>query len=114
MFTSTTKAIVTGASAHKGTFEKVEKGEKVEIDYDYLKFHTQMQIRPDENTKAQGFATVECRIKDRSSDYDQIFGGYKLPVLAEVEYMESTKGDGKIIKEYLNITVIKEVSLSDV
>lgn len=110
MFTSTTKAIVTGASAHKGSFENKQKEV---VEYDYLQFHIQTQLKTAKDFKAGGFATVKCRIKDKADDYDNIFGSYKFPVLAELEYLEATTGDGTMSKEYLQIRVLQEIDLTD-
>lgn len=110
MFTSKTKAIVTGASAHKGSFENKEKDV---VEYDYLQFHIQTQLKTAKDSKAGGFATVKARIKDKSTQYDKIFADFKFPVLAELEYIEATTGDGKMSKEYLDIVVLQELDMSE-
>lgn len=97
-----TQMLITGAKPNKGTF-KDDEGKLVE--FDNITFYCKIPLMG-----GKGFATVEYKLKDRSADFDKIFGGsdFAVDVLSEVSYIESTNGKGKTIREITDITVIKK------
>lgn len=97
---STAKVLITGAFASKGSFTN-DKGEKVQ--YDHINFYTQMPL-----VKGKGFATAENKLKNRSNDFDKLFGSVQLPALADVSYIEQTDGKGKFIREITDIVFVKD------
>lgn len=98
----TMQAIITGAKPSKGTF-KDANGQS--IDYDNITFHCKMPL-----LGGKGFATVEYKLKDRSQDFDKIFGSadFNSDVLADIKYIEQTNGKGRTIREITDIVVLKK------
>lgn len=95
-----TQSLITGAIASNGSF--TDKSGK-EVKYDSIKFYVQMSL-----TKGKGFATVEYKLKNRSHDFEKIFGNIELPAVAEISSIEQTDGKGSTIKEITDIAFIKK------
>lgn len=95
-----TQVLITGATASSGEFE--DKSGKA-VKYDSIKFYIQMPL-----AKGKGFATAEYKLKNRSHDFDNIFGGVDLPAIAEISSIEVVDGKGKITKEVTDIVFVKQ------
>lgn len=103
-----TQMLITGAKPSSGTF-KNDDGEKVA--YDSITFYSKMPL-----IGGKGFATVEYKLRDRSHDFDKIFGSadFNGDVLAEVSYIEATNGKGKTIREITDIVVLAKKGANNV
>lgn len=97
-----TQMLITGAKPSSGTFKNKE-GQTV--DYDNLVFYAKMPL-----IGGKGFATVEYKVKNRSGDFEKIFGSsdFATDVPCEVSYIESTNGKGVTIREITDIVVLKK------
>lgn len=97
-----TQMLITGAKPSHGTF-KDDDGKSV--DYDSITFYCKMPL-----IGGKGYATVEYKLKNRSGDFDKIFGSadFTTDVIAEVSYIEATNGKGKTIREITDIVVLKK------
>lgn len=91
---------ITGAFPSKGSFFDKEKNQ--EIAYDSTKFYIEMPL-----ADGKGFATVEMKLPS-SDDYHKYFGAIDLPAVADVTFLETTKG-GKRIETITNIEFKKLV-----
>lgn len=101
----TTQALITGAIASSGSFEN-KKGEQVK--YDSINFYVQMPL-----TKGKGFATVENKLRNRSHDFDKIFGAVELPAMAEISFVEQTDGKGNMVREVVDVVIIKPAKVNN-
>lgn len=97
-----TQMLVTGAKPSNGNF-KDDNGNTVQ--YDSINFHAKMPL-----IGGKGHATVEYKLKNRSGDFDKIFGAFDFEndVLCDVYYVESTNGKGKTVREITDITPVKK------
>lgn len=94
-----TQALITGAISSNGTFTD---NQGKDVKYDSIKFYVQMPL-----AKGKGFATAEYKLKNRSHDFDKIFGKVELPAVAEISSIETVDGKGKPIKEIVDIVLVK-------
>lgn len=103
-----TQMLITGAKPSSGTF-KNDDGEKVA--YDNITFYVKMPL-----IGGKGFATTEYKLRNRSADFDKIFGSadFNSDVLAEVSYIESTNGKGRTIREITDIVLLPKKGVANV